>query len=165
MFEIVFTRVDFRLIHGQVITKWIRLCDANKIVIIDDALEKDQFLLSIYEMAAPPGFKVNVYSVKSAIENWNNGTFIDGKIFLLFKDITTLQRTVEAGFPINKVQIGGVEFKPKRVNVYGTISLDDKDAKSLKDVQDKGVEVYFQSVPDDPKTSLDTILKKHNFNI
>ena len=38
MAEIQVIRADFRLIHGQVITKWIRQTPANKILIIDDVL-------------------------------------------------------------------------------------------------------------------------------
>lgn len=163
--EIVHTRVDFRLIHGQVITKWIRLCGASEIVIIDDALEKDPFLLSIYTMAAPPGFEVKVYGVETSMAKWNEGTFVDDKAFVLFKDISTLLRAVQAGLPVGEVQVGGVEFKPGRTNVYGTVSLDDSDARALKSVQDAGFPVYFQSTAEDPKETLDSILRKHSFDI
>lgn len=163
--ELSFTRVDFRLIHGQVITKWIRLCNANTIVIIDDALYHDPFLLSIYTMAAPPGFKVDVYSVETAIAKWKNHNFSNGKVFLLFKDISTLHRTILQGLPIKRVQIGGVEFSAKRTNVFGTISLDNHDASMLHELAKKDIEIYFQSVPDEASESLQGILKKHNFQI
>ena len=158
MSEVVFARIDFRLIHGQVITKWIRLCDASEIVIVDDALESDSFMASIYTMAAPPGYKVSVYSVDHAIEKWRDGTFADGKVFLMTRDIATFNRVVKGGLPVGQVQ-------PGRTKVYGTMSLDDADAKLLKEVADEGVEVYFQSVPEDSRESLASILKKHSFNL
>ena len=34
MGKIVLTRVDSRLIHGQVMTKWVNQVQANKIVIV-----------------------------------------------------------------------------------------------------------------------------------
>lgn len=34
--SIVHARIDYRLIHGQVITKWLKRSDANKIIVIDD---------------------------------------------------------------------------------------------------------------------------------
>ena len=165
MSEVVFARIDFRLIHGQVITKWIRLCDASEIVIVDDALESDSFMASIYTMAAPPGYKVSVYSVDHAIEKWRDGTFADGKVFLMTRDIATFNRVVKGGLPVGQVQVGGIEFKPGRTKVYGTMSLDDADAKLLKEVADEGVEVYVQSVPEDSRESLASILKKHSFNL
>lgn len=35
MRNVVLTRVDERLIHGQVMTSWLKLCNANVILIID----------------------------------------------------------------------------------------------------------------------------------
>ena len=43
MAEIRLIRIDFRLIHGQVITKWFGSTRATEIVIIDDALSEDAF--------------------------------------------------------------------------------------------------------------------------
>ena len=40
MAKISLIRADFRLIHGQVITKWLKQSNANRIIIIDDALSK-----------------------------------------------------------------------------------------------------------------------------
>ena len=37
--SIALTRVDFRLIHGQVITRWLKQCDINEIVTVDTAQE------------------------------------------------------------------------------------------------------------------------------
>ena len=36
MGNIVLTRVDSRLIHGQVMTKWVNQVQANKIVVVSD---------------------------------------------------------------------------------------------------------------------------------
>lgn len=43
--SIVHARIDYRLIHGQVITKWLKRSDANKIIVIDDPLSRDPFWL------------------------------------------------------------------------------------------------------------------------
>ncbi|EFQ69431.1 PTS system, IIB component [Enterococcus faecalis TX0470] len=58
MSKIVLTRVDSRLIHGQVVTKWLQQSGANEILVVSDELEQDEFLQSIYLMAAPPGGSV-----------------------------------------------------------------------------------------------------------
>lgn len=158
MAEINFVRVDFRLIHGQVITKWIRQCGANEIVIVDDLLPTDEFLLSIYKMAAPPGFSVSVYTVDQMIKNWNENKFGNKKLFILFKDIKRAYQTITKGLPVEKLQIGGLGFAPGRVNVYGAISLDKGDASLLKELGDRGVDVYFQQVPDETPAKLAKVL-------
>ncbi len=47
MSKIVLSRVDSRLIHGQVVTKWLQQSAANEIVVVSDELEQDEFLQSI----------------------------------------------------------------------------------------------------------------------
>ena len=38
MAEIKMTRVDFRLVHGQIVVKWCKACDVDNIVVIDDVV-------------------------------------------------------------------------------------------------------------------------------
>ena len=40
------TRIDYRLIHGQVITKWTNKAAANRIIVVNDELAKDKFMAS-----------------------------------------------------------------------------------------------------------------------
>lgn len=49
MGQIKLVRIDFRLIHGQVITKWFAQALADRIVIVDDHLAQDDFMKEIYE--------------------------------------------------------------------------------------------------------------------
>ena len=48
MGKITFARVDSRLIHGQIVTKWAKSSGANTIYIIDDAVRSDDFSMDIY---------------------------------------------------------------------------------------------------------------------
>ena len=48
MAKITLVRVDHRLIHGQVITKWVKIAQAQKIIIVDDFLGQDEFMADIY---------------------------------------------------------------------------------------------------------------------
>lgn len=53
MRNVVLTRVDERLIHGQVMTSWLKLCNANVILIIDAGSASNAFLKRILFAAAP----------------------------------------------------------------------------------------------------------------
>ena len=65
--SIALTRVDFRLIHGQVITRWLKQCDINEIVTVDTALSKDEFMQDVFKMAAPKGVRIRILSVEEAV--------------------------------------------------------------------------------------------------
>ncbi|MEK5520370.1 PTS sugar transporter [Heyndrickxia sporothermodurans] len=165
MAQIQMVRVDFRLIHGQVITKWIRQTSANRIVIIDDALAVDEFMKSIYVMAAPANIEVEVYSVTDAINSWNINQLGEGKLFVLFKDIDTTYRAIKGGIPIKDIQIGGLGAGPGRITVFGPITLNAEDVKMLEELEGGGCHAYLHQVPDEPKMEFKKAAEKfHSLN-
>lgn len=60
MAEIVLCRIDSRLIHGQVMTKWVNQSQANKIVVVSDELAADEFMREIYLLSAPAGVMLGI---------------------------------------------------------------------------------------------------------
>ena len=163
MAKISLIRADFRLIHGQVITKWLKQTNANRIVIIDDALSKDSFMASIYEMAAPPSITVNIYSTEEAAAMWKENEMGDGNLFVLFKNIEQVDKAYRMGFPIKELQIGGLGAGPGRKVVFGPITLDKIDADLLSKMMDEGVYVYLHQVPDENKMEMTKVLEKFKF--
>lgn len=165
MYNIKLVRLDFRLIHGQVIAKWFGQIMGNEIVIIDDDLSQDSFMASIYEMSAPVDSKVHVYSVEDAVKKVEEGTFASGKVLVLFKNVDQVFKAVEKGFKIDELQIGGLGSAPGRINVYGSITLDDHDASLLKKIADQGTNIYLQQVPEEAKMTFSKVLEKFDFNL
>lgn len=165
MAQIKLVRIDFQLIHGQVITKWFGSTMSNEIVIIDDLLSKDAFMASVYEMSAPPGAKVTVCSVDEAVERWKKDEMGSGKLLVLFKNVNQTYQAWKKGFPLTEVQIGGLGSAPGRKVVFGPITLDDADAGQLKEMSDAGIYVYLHQVPEEGKMDFSKVLEKNLFNV
>ena len=157
---VVLTRVDFRLIHGQVMTRWLTQTGANEIVTIDTTTSKDPFMVDVFKMAAPKGIRIKVYDVGQAVKAQQNGDFEKGKIIVLFKNVAELKRAIDAGLKLESVQIGGLGGGAGRKAVLNAITLDQKDLDDLLAIQNEGVEVYFQTTPDYPSATLDEIAAK-----
>ena len=158
--EIVHARIDYRLIHGQVITKWLKQCGANRIIIIDDALAKDAFLGQVYKMAAPTGVQVDIVSVKQAANLWAPDKTVKGQIFILFKSVAMAKAAMDAGLKLTELQIGGLENTANRKVVHVGISMDKEDGETLLSMQKQGTRIYFQTIPGEEIEELDDILKK-----
>lgn len=156
-------RVDFRMIHGQVMVKWLKQTGAKKIVGVNDGVATDPFLGDIYKMSAPVGVDIDIMTRDQAAEHFSGE--IGEKVLVLFKCVEDAEYCFKKGFPMRSLQIGGLGAGPGRVNVYGPITLDAKDAAMLKGMSDAGVEVVFQQVPDESSTSLEKILKKFDFGL
>ena len=50
MSNIALTRIDDRLIHRQVITAWCKITSAKRIVIVDDLVVKDPFIVQVLKI-------------------------------------------------------------------------------------------------------------------
>lgn len=161
MAEIVLTRIDFRLIHGQVITKWLKRVGANRIVVIDDALSKDEFMKQIYTMSAPSGVSVDIYSEEEAIESWKKDQLGDGKILLLFKDVASTFNSVKKGLDLKEIQIGGLGSGPGKKKVYGPISMDENDFTQLNELHENNINIYLHQVPEEQPMGFDRVIKKN----
>ena len=158
--DIKLVRVDFRLIHGQVITKWSNTISAKEIVVVNDQLSKDEYMAEIYIMAAPPGMKVHVLSINDFVAKAKEGAYASGNILVLFKNIKDSKDVVELGVPFKQVQIGGLGSGNGRTSVVKGISIDMKDVENLTFIQNSGAEVSFQVTPEEQKLSLEKASKK-----
>ncbi len=158
--DIVLCRVDSRLIHGQVVTKWVGQSNANRIIVVSDQLEKDKFMRSIYLMAAPPDIKVDCFGKDTLLNAKKNGNLDTGRILLILPDIDTLKSIVETEIYKGKVQIGGLGGGPDRKVVFQNITLNNHDAVILQNLEKQGIEIYFQTIPEDSPKSLDKIIEK-----
>ena len=153
-------RVDFRLIHGQVITKWSNTISAKEIIVVNDQLSKDEYMAEIYIMAAPPGMKVSVLSINDFITQAKSGSYASGNILVLFKNIKDARDVVDLGISFKHVQIGGLGSGNGRTSVVKGISIDMEDIENLTAVQNSGTEVSFQVTPEEQKLSLEKASKK-----
>lgn len=163
MADIRLIRIDFRLIHGQVVTKWVKEANANRIVLVNDALANDEFLGSVYKMAAPSDVTVDIYSLEDAIKKWNENQFGEGKILLLLKGLPDCRKLQEMGFPMDTIQIGGLGGGAGKVNAVSDVSLDAKDVQLLKEMIAEGKKVYIQVVPTQQKYEVEKVIDKLEF--
>ncbi|KAF1305141.1 PTS system mannose/fructose/N-acetylgalactosamine-transporter subunit IIB [Candidatus Enterococcus willemsii] len=155
------TRVDFRLIHGQVITRWLKQCNINEIITIDTQLSQDTFMQEVFKMAAPKGVRIRILSVEEAIKAQEKQEFEKNRILLLFKNVQQLREAVKNGLNLKEVQIGGLGGGPGRKAVNNAITLDQTDADILLDLEaNHAIEIYFQTTPDYPKETLKNAVAK-----
>lgn len=161
MAEISLARIDDRLVHGQVVTKWIQGTKSNRVVIVDDAVAKNAFLVDVYQMAAPMGVKVSVKSAEQAGKEWAENQWGTGTVLALFKNPQAVQAACDSGLNISSLQVAGMGSATGKKVVFKTVSMSEDDVRSLKALGERGVRVYFQALPEDKPMDLESILKKH----
>lgn len=148
MNNVLLARVDDRLIHGQVMTAWMKRLPAKQIVVVDDKTAKDDFMTSVLSMAAPEGVKVHVFGVEKAATLLKKG--ISRPTILLAKTPVTYEALIEEGVDIDAVNIGGMGINQDRTTLYKNIAASPAEREAIKKMFDKGVDVKIQVIPSDP---------------
>ncbi len=160
MTNIKLARVDFRLMHGQVVTNWIKQVSADAILIVDDKLAADKFLAQVFLMAAPPGVKISIKSMKKAIQGAKEDRYNGLNLLVLFKSIENAKKAYDNGFPLKELQIGGLGNGSNKVMISNEIFLSEEEADMLEEMNKNGLKINLQVTPKDPLVGLDEALKK-----
>lgn len=154
--SIVFSRVEERLIHGQVAYSWNSALQFDAFVVIDDASAKDEFMRSLLEMACPRGKKVFIYDEQTAIENINT---IKKRLFLIAKSPLTFLHLYEAGIHFEHLNIGSIHIKPNKKEIYQTVCVSDEEIEALHALMNAGITCEIQKLPSDSKKNVKDLLK------
>ena len=160
MTNIKLARVDFRLMHGQVVTNLIKQVSADAILIVDDKLASDKFLAQVFLMAAPPGVKISIKSMKKAIQGAKEDRYNGLNLLVLFKSIENAKKAYDNGFPLKELQIGGLGNGSNKVMISNEIFLSEEEADMLEEMNKNGLKINLQVTPKDPLVGLDEALKK-----
>ena len=154
-------RVDSRLIHGQVLKAWVAHLGFSHILIVDDNLAQDGFLISIYKISVPQNCNLEIYDIEGLIEACGQRDILGEGYMVLFRSLDMLQLARERGFSLDALQVAGVGNDEGKTTVYEAVSLSEAEAVLLKQMQNEGIHVYFQSLPDRPAVELDTVLHQY----
>ncbi|MFK4567528.1 mannose/fructose/sorbose PTS transporter subunit IIA [Enterococcus sp. UD-01] len=158
--KFVLTRIDSRLLHGQVATAWTKSVLPNRIIVVSDAVAKDDLRKKLIEQAAPPGVKANVIPISKMIEISKDPRFGNTKALLLFENPEDVVKVKEAGVDIQEVNVGSMAHSVGKVVVSKVLSMGQEDVESFEKLADMGVKFDVRKVPNDSKANMDEILKK-----
>ncbi|AUJ85939.1 mannose/fructose/sorbose PTS transporter subunit IIA [Enterococcus sp. CR-Ec1] len=158
--KIVLARVDSRLLHGQVATAWTKSVNPSRIIVVSDAVAKDDLRKKLIEQAAPPGVKANVIPVDKMIEVSKDPRFGNTKALLLFENPQDVLRAVEGGVDITEVNVGSMAHSVGKVVVSKVLSMGTDDVNTFEDLKERDIKFDVRKVPNDSRDNMDEILRK-----
>ena len=158
MENLVLTRIDDRLIHGQVMTAWIKQKNAVQVIVADDEVAEDDFMINVLEMAVPDEIAIGMFNRQDAAEFMSQG--LDAPTILLVKGPEILNYLVDHGIKIDEIDVGGMGAKEGRSVLYKNISTNPDENKNFMELIEKGVNVFVQVMPQDKQVSIAEYIKK-----
>ena len=153
-------RIDDRLIHGQVATRWTKETNVTRIIVVSDEVAADTVRKTLLTQVAPPGVTAHVVDVAKMIRVYNNPQYAGERVMLLFTNPTDVERIVAEGVKITTVNIGGMAFRQGKTQVNNAISVDEKDIEAFKKLNARGIELEARKVSTDQKLKMMDLISK-----
>ncbi len=153
-------RIDDRLIHGQVATRWTKETNVQRIIVVSDEVAADTVRKTLLTQVAPPGVTAHVVDVAKMIRVYNNPKYAGERVMLLFTNPTDVERIVEGGVKFTSVNIGGMAFRQGKTQVNNAISVDAKDIEAFNKLNARGIELEARKVSTDQKLKMMDLIGK-----
>jgi len=156
---IVHTRIDDRLIHGQVAAFWTNSLNIHRIMIPNDEIATDEVRKSIIRLAAPPGVRTSLVSIERAANNIKAGKYDQQRLFIIFEDPRDAVDLINRGVKIDKINVGNMGHKEGARQVRNNIHVTAEQVKALKELDRMGIRLTARMVPSDPEIDFMRYLK------
>ena len=147
---IIATRIDGRLIHGQVANLWTGKLNITRIMVIDDEVAQNDIEKHGLKLACPPGVKLSILPVQKAAENILAGKYDSQRLLIVARYPERFLRLVNYGVELKELNVGNMSQTPETRSVTRSINVVDKDIADFDALQAKGVKLIAQMVPNDP---------------
>ncbi|GIN73788.1 PTS mannose transporter subunit EIIAB [Bacillus sp. J14TS2] len=160
-FEYVLARIDSRLLHGQVATAWTKTVQPTRIIVVSDAVAKDELRKKLIQQAAPSGVKAHVVPVKKMIELAKDDQHFGGqRALLLFENPQDVLRAVEGGVPLETINVGSMAHSPGKVQPNKVLAFNQEDIDTFAKLKEVGLKFDVRKVPNDSKGNMNEIIRR-----
>lgn len=157
---IVHVRIDDRLLHGQVCAFWTNTLKLTRIMVANDKVAVDEMQKSVLRMAAPSGVRTSLISVEKAAENIKAEKYKGQRVLMILKGPADALRLLDMGVNIEHINVGNMANRENTTQYKRSISLTEQEYADFMKLEERGVRLTAQMVPEDPESSLMSYLKK-----
>lgn len=146
---ITFVRIDDRIIHGQVVTRWSMEYPCDGILAVNDKAAKDNILKSALKAASTK--KVLIYTYEEFLTKMEQAIKSEKKYFLITKEpITMAKLLVENNLKVEvkNINVGPQSARSGTKNVNNNADITEEEIDAYEKMFQKGYDIDFRLVPD-----------------
>ena len=147
---ITFVRVDDRIIHGQIVTRWSKEFPCDGIVAVNDKAATTAVLKKSFEASTDK--KVFIWTAEEFRQKCQKVKDSPKHYFLITKNPCDMKRILvdEKFVPndVKRVVVGPCNDRPGAVKLGNNQSITPEEAQALEDISKKGYDVVFALLKD-----------------
>lgn len=151
--NIVLTRIDNRLIHGQVATAWSQYSGANLLLVPNDDVAVNPTRQNLMNLCAPKSVQTRFFSIQKTIDIIHKAA--DRQLIAIIAETPQdVLKLVEGGVPIKKINVGNMHMSEGKKQISKAVCVDEDDIATFKRLKELGVEIEIQRVPTEGKEDI-----------
>lgn len=157
--KVVLARLDYRLLHGQVVFSWINTVGANRIIIVDNDAATNDIKKNALKLAKPSGVYLNIFTVEKALSKMAKlDTLGDSVMFVFGNTKELLEFSKQHRF--DKVNYGATANVDGAEQIGGSgssVFLTKDGKKDTQELLELGTKVYIQQTPTHQRVNLNSL--------
>lgn len=159
---ITLVRIDDRVIHGQITTRWAKARHAHGILAIGDDIAQDDLRKKVLKAAAG-NMRLGVYSLEQAPEKIAKAKESDKKYFVISTSPQTFAKLLDAGVDLGKeLNVGPMNTREGAKILGRTVAIDEEDYNAFEKIEQHGMRISFRVIPDDDERTWKYYKKKYD---
>lgn len=149
----LYVRVDDRLIHGQIVTAWVKALNIERLIAVDDQIAQNPMMKMLVTVGVPSHLESLVVSKEQLLTVL--ATPSEKNTLVIFRFARELADVFSVLQTANNINIGNCSkqadavFTLKGVGVGQMLSFTKLDVEALDKYNDNGVKVIIQQLPND----------------
>ncbi|WP_411704781.1 PTS N-acetylgalactosamine transporter subunit IIB [Edaphovirga cremea] len=155
--NILMTRIDNRLVHGQVGVTWTNTLGANLVLVANDEAASDPVQQNLMDMVVADGVQTRYFTLQKTIDVIHKAADRQ-KIFIVCKTPQDVLTLIKGGVPINFINVGNMHFSEGKRQIHKTMSVDEQDESTFRELIQLGIPCEVRRVPDESAESISRLL-------
>ncbi len=160
--SLVLTRIDNRLIHGQVLETWVPYVDADCIVVANDGVADTPLQKMMMESSVPSRIRVEIGTIAEITALFASNTMDGLKVLLLFGSTADALRAYRGGLLYQQLNLGNLHAGAGKTRLSCTIFLDPEDLDDLEALEEAGVAITARCIPADSERPWRKLIPKRS---
>ncbi|MDO4604576.1 MAG: PTS sugar transporter subunit IIB [Helcococcus sp.] len=159
---ITLARVDDRVIHGQITTRWSKARNLFGFIVVSDKVAADDLRKRVLKAAAD-NYRIGIYDENVGISKIQQAKESNKSYFVISDSPQNFANILKNGGDFGKVlNIGCMNTRPGAKVMGRTVAIDDKDYEALDYMYNNGIDIQFQLLPSDPIRDWPSVKKQYD---
>ena len=158
--NIVLVRLDYRLLHGQVVFSWVNTVGAQRIIVVDNAAATDEVKKGALKLAKPAGVRLNVFTVERALSKMAKLNTLGENVMFVFGNTRELLEFCSS-YKFPEINFGATANHDGAEQIGGSgssVFLDASEKADTNKLMDLGIKIYVQQTPTHQRVDLTSAL-------